>query len=601
MAVWGLQYDTRSSNYLGTRDDQGLVEKLIGYFSRAQIPYELSQEVEQIKAELESQHRHLMRALEEGARFKRAEPVSGELRPFLDFLGALPRRLKPHQVKAAVHFLAVGNGANFSVPGSGKTTVVLSVFEWLRQQGIVNTLFVVGPPSCFGPWRDEFASVLGRSPSHEILAGGRVEERQRNYYPSRGELRELYLTSFQTLQRDVELVKAFFSQRDVKPLLVVDEAHYIKQVSGVWADAVLAIAPLSKIRCVLTGTPFPQSYADSYNYFDALWPGHSPIPRLQRIRITAYVQRKQDQEAGQLLNDCIGPLFYRVRKSDLGLAPQDLKTPTLVAMKSHERRIYDAIVEKIRSLAIGDDYYEFELLTKLRQGRMMRLRQCTSYSKLLGTAVTHYDENLLKDNPSLSNTIRHYDELETPAKLDTVLDLVQVLRNNGEKVVIWSNFVGTLKMLRVAVNQRGHRAELIYGGTPTEASEETDELTREKIIKQFKTPGSNLDVLIANPAACAESISLHTACSHAIYYDLSYNCAQYLQSLDRIHRVGGSEEKVAHYHFLLYENTIDQDILTSLRRKADNMSAVIDQECPVYSLDMFSEEDELAAYERLFR
>src|SRR5437879_421861 len=79
MAVWGLQYDAQSSSYLGTRDDQGLVEKVTGYFSRAQIPYELSQEVEQVKEELESQHRHLATALGEGARFKRAEPVSGEL------------------------------------------------------------------------------------------------------------------------------------------------------------------------------------------------------------------------------------------------------------------------------------------------------------------------------------------------------------------------------------------------------------------------------------------------------------------------------------------------------------------------------------------
>lgn len=601
MAVWGLQYDSRSSSYLSTRADPQLVGKVTGYLSRAQIPFDLSQEVEQVKANLESQQQHLARALEEGACFKRAEPVSGELRKFIDFLGTLPRHLKAHQIKAAVHFLAVENGANFSVPGSGKTTVVLSVFEWLRRQGIVNTLFVVGPPSCFGPWRDEFASVLGRSPSYEILAGGRVEERQRNYYPSVGDLRELYLTSFQTLQRDFELVKAFFSQRDVKPALVIDEAHYIKQVTGVWAQAVLAIAPLARIRCVLTGTPFPQSYADAYNYFDALWPGYSPISRLQRIRITAHVQKKQDHEAGELLNDSIGPLFYRVRKSDLGLAPQDFKAPTLIAMNPHERRIYEAIVAKIRSLAIGDDYYEFELLTRLRQGRMMRLRQCISYSKLLGTAVTHYDENLLRDDPSLSNTIRHYDELETPGKLNAALELVEDLRKNGEKVVIWSNFVDTLKMLRLAVNHSGHRAELIYGGTPTEATDEADELTREKIIKQFKTSGSGLDVLIANPAACAESISLHTACSHAIYYDLSYNCAQYLQSLDRIHRVGGSEDKVSHYHFLQYENTIDQDILTTLRRKADNMTAVVDQECPVYSLDMFSEEDELAAYERLFR
>ena len=74
-------------------------------------------------------------------------------------------------------------------------------------------------------------------------------------------------------------------------------------------------------------------------------------------------------------------------------------------------------------------------------------------------------------------------------------------------------------------------------------------------------PSSGLDVLIANPAAFAESVSLHKTCKHAIYYDLSYNCAQFLQSLDRTHRVGGSEEIESHYYFLQYKNSIDVDIL----------------------------------------
>src|SRR6266542_5823207 len=95
------------------------------------------------------------------------------------------------------------------------------------------------------------------------------------------------------------------------------------------------------------------------------------------------------------------------------------------------------------------------------------------------------------------------------------------------------------------------RSELIYGKTPrdNDKSEIKDEMTREKIRDIFVDPKSGLDILIANPAACSESISLHKTCFHAIYFDLSYNCAQYLQSLDRIHRVGGSETKVAHYYF----------------------------------------------------
>ncbi len=273
----------------------------------------------------------------------------------------------------------------------------------------------------------------------------------------------------------------------------------------------------------------------------------------------------------------------------------------MIQMNKHERNVYDSIVEKIRNLSIGDDFKEFELLIRLRRGRMMRLRQCLSYARLLGTAVSEYSEELLDGKVSLADSIKHYDELESPAKLETMLALVEQLRQQGEKVVIWSNFVETLKLLRRSLEAAGHRTELIYGETPTESASVDQEMTREKIIEDFVSRSSGLNVLVANPAACAESISLHKECSHAIYYDLSYNCAQYLQSLDRIHRVGGSENKIAHYHFLQYADTIDEDILKNVLRKSDNMSAIVDQDYPVYSLDMFSEEEELAAYERLFR
>ena len=85
-----------------------------------------------------------------------------------------------------------------------------------------------------------------------------------------------------------------------------------------------------------------------------------------------------------------------------------------------------------------------------------------------------------------------------------------------------------------------------------------------------------------------------------MYYDLSYNCAQYLQSLDRIHRVGGSENRPAYYYFLQYEDSIDSDILLNLQRKAKLMSDIVDQEYAIYSLDMFTDDDELQAYDRLF-
>ena len=57
----------------------------------------------------------------------------------------------------------------------------------------------------------------------------------------------------------------------------------------------------------------------------------------------------------------------------------------------------------------------------------------------------------------------------------------------------------------------------------------------------------------------------------------------------------------SHYYFLQYEDSIDSDILANVQRKAANMAAIIDQDYAIYSLDMFEDDDDLKAYERLFR
>ena len=269
-------------------------------------------------------------------------------------------------------------------------------------------------------------------------------------------------------------------------------------------------------------------------------------------------------------------------------------------MNEYERLVYDSIIDQVRTLSESDFAHNFDLLMRLIRGRMMRVRQCTSYIKLLGSTISDYDENLNGTGISLSNIIRNYDKLEIPAKLNKLFEIIHFLHNQNEKIVIWSNFIETLKLIKDALKEKQYRVQLIYGATPTQHASVSEELTREAIIREFLKANGSIDILIANPAACAESISLHKTCSYAIYYDLSYNCAQYLQSLDRIHRVGGSETKPAHYYFLLYENSIDSDIIANIRQKEANMNAIIDQDYAIYSLDMFEDVEDIKAYERLF-
>lgn len=603
LAYWGFVFEPHTSRLVAAPADiHGTLDKVLKYLLRHGIAHTVTAQVAADQLKIKGLRAQLEGALESGRRFKTEGKPTSDSSDFLSFLrNQIPRRLKDHQLKAALHLLAVENGANFSVPGSGKTTVVLSVYAWLRARGIVSALFVVGPTSCFGPWKAEFKAVLGRDARHTTLAGGDVRDRHDAYIAARHDHCELYLTTFQTLQRDWSRVRDLFAEAPERFFLIIDEAHYMKQVGGAWASAALNVAQLATRRCVLTGTPFPRTYSDAFNLFDVLWPRTTPLSREDRLRIEVLAQKHDDDGAAAMLTATIGPLFYRVRKDDLGLAEQHFHPPIMVEMGQHEKYVYDAILDRIRTASMDDYLRDIDLLTRLRRGRMTRLRQAVSYAKLLASAVDDYGENLIGHTRALADVIRQYDELEVPGKIRALKGLVRRLRSKGEKVLVWSNFIGTLKLIRDQLASEGNGVRLLFGETPTEATPLGDELSREEIIAAFVEPGSGIDILVANPAACAESISLHKTCSHAVYYDLSYNCAQYLQSLDRIHRVGGSETRTANYYFLQYAATLDQDVLDNVQAKARRMSAIVDQEYPVYGMDMFASDDELEAYARLFR
>ena len=552
--------------------------KVTSYFDDEGLAYKLGESAQAEIRRYDEASRALQHATRLGQRIKAAcEPPSAE--PFLRFVrNELPRRLRWHQEKAATFMVSVANSANFSVPGSGKSSVVLAVFAWLRRLKQCRSLFIVGPRSCFAPWQHEYQATLGMQPRVCTLAGLPESQRVALYYPGSTEISDLYLSTYQTLWRDSAHVRELFHHSSNKVFFVVDEAHYIKRSEGAWARAVLFASKAAARRCVLTGTPFPHSYADAISLFDVSFPEVSPFSSDIADRIRMQSERRYHDESRRMLEPVIDPLYYRVRKKDLGLSDPVFLPPVSVSMNPVERRLYDIIVNRIRVLSESDSVRDAVTISKLRRGRLMRLRQVLSNSALLGTVIDKYDEDLVGNDRSVVGLIAKYSCTETPGKIAALLDLVSDLRDRGEKVVVWSYFVGTLFLLQQHFSSRQWQAEVVCGRTPTTPGTAGD--TRDYIIERFKEAGSGLDILVANPSACAESISLHRTCSHAVYYDLSYNCAEYLQSLDRIHRVGGSEHKRSYYHYLQYADTFEPEILRNISEKAARMAVVLDVDFP---------------------
>lgn len=155
-----------------------------------------------------------------------------------------------------------------------------------------------------------------------------------------------------------------------------------------------------------------------------------------------------------------------------------------------------------------------------------------------------------------------------------------------KKVIIWCIFKDSIKSIQEILEKMNIKAKYIMGEV------ELDE--RNKLIHDFRS--GKFDVLITNPHTLAESVSLHTVCHDAIYFEYSYNLVHLLQSKDRIHRLGLPEGQYTQYYYMQdhfkYDGedfSMDEKIYLRLQEKEKIMIDAIDNHElePVYT----SEED----------
>jgi SNF2 family DNA or RNA helicase len=489
------------------------------------------------------------------------------------------RPLHPHQQQAVAHALTAVNAANFSVPGSGKTASTLAVAASHLHAGTVDLLVVVGPLACFDPWEQEAgATVGGRIPARRI----RGTARQRRLAYDTVRVGELLLLSYATAAADQPILLEIFDRHRV--MLVVDESHRVKRFrGGVWAPALVELARHARVRMVLSGTPMPQSGRDLYTQLGVLWPdGQLTGPR---DAFAAKVERDFPGVVRDLL-----PFVSRTPKAALGLPPYEVRHHE-IPLVGIQAEVYELIANRFRRRLVDAETWR-EKLETLRRARPLRLMQAAANPGLLNAHDSYYRLPQVDDaSPTLLERLADYRRRETPAKSLAALDLVASIARQGGKVVCWSNFVANLDQFSQLVRER--LALSVYqvdgrvpAGTdalhtdPRNDEERPGEQdTREIVIHRFLDQAGPA-VLVTNPASCSESISLHRTCHNAIYLDRTYDCALFLQSIDRIHRLGLPADATVMVHILSAtldgQTTIDGLVEAAIERKSTQMRQLLE-------------------------
>ena len=350
------------------------------------------------------------------------------------------------------------------------------------------------------------------------------------------------MINFEQLSSISSILQRFI---DYKCMIVLDEVHRLKRIDGIRYKEASRLVKNTKYRVALTGTPLPNGYVDLHNLFEILFDDYArtyfdfTVDRLRKTQ-DRYARTGQEDLS---VNKIIYPFYSRVTKKELQIPDPNEDNIILVTPTDEENQTYSRIYNL--------DSSDFGSINKII--RLLRVGCC---KEMLDFNNDYYDVLVGNDE---DNTFTEKPG-DLSSKILATINLTKTLLAENKSVIIWAVFRKTISNLEHYLRKLGIECKSIYGSVEAEA--------REEIINSFNN--GNLKVLITNLQTLAESVSLHKKCHDAIYVELNFNLSQYLQSRDRIHRLGIRDDQDTNY-YLLFNNyklpSIERVIYTKLKEK----------------------------------
>ena len=443
----------------------------------------------------------------------------------------------------------------FMEMGTGKTKVLIDNMSMLYDKGKINGALIIAPKGVVKTWHEQ--ELPTHLPNH-------IENVTTLWQPNITKKQETKLNNLFDLGTDLHIfimnVEALSTNKGVKfaekflrshrTLMALDESTTIKNPSAKRTKNVLALAPMAKYRRILTGSPVTKNPLDLYTQCEFLDPfllnfnswyafrNRYAIMKTIHVRGRSIQTVHKFQNLGEL-SDRLKGFSYRVLKEDCLDLPEKIYMKRHVALTKEQENLY----EQMRKTAIANlNGKVTSTVTVLTQ--LMRLQQitCGHFVADDGTVQT------IKNN-----------------RLDELMDVLEETEN---KAIIWAYWQRDVQDIRDAIEKKyGPRSVVdYYGLTPQDE--------RQDNIRRFQND-NECRFLIGTPSTGGYGITL-TEANTVIYYSNGYDLEKRLQSEDRAHRIG--QKKNVTYIDLIAEDTVDEKIVRSLRKKINIASEVMGEE-----------------------
>ncbi|MEV6645474.1 DEAD/DEAH box helicase [Amycolatopsis sp. NPDC051371] len=387
---------------------------------------------------------------------------------------------------------------------------------------------VLCPTSLLGNWEREFARFAPDIPVRRFHGGSRHLD---DLAPD-----EVVLATYGVLRRDRETL----SEVDWG-LVAADEAQHVKNPLSATAKELRKIPARAKVA--LTGTPVENRLTELWSIVDWTTPGLlGPLDRFRRT-VARPIERDRDKAVTERLAATVRPFLLRRRKSDPDIAPElppKTETDRFVPLTAEQTTLYEAVVR--------------ENLAEIRETQGIKRRgQVLQLLTELKQICNHPAQFLKEPHSALTGR---------SGKLAAFEELVDVILDEGESVLVFSQYVQLCKLLERRLKDRGLPTELLSG--------ESSPAKRQDMVDRFQA--GEIPVFLLSLKAGGVGLNL-TRATHVIHYDRWWNPAVEDQATDRAYRIG--QDRPVQVHRLIAEGTLEERIAQVLEKKRGLAESIV--------------------------